>query len=573
MAEETSQNEGLYTLSPHKSKYRVATFSLMSPEFEEPVELNPIAINKILMVHDYDTCIQPIIKIECVLPPLVIDYINTHKSIVSFCIRFQKYDYIKAADSFEADKAFTPNGVEDIFNDKFVLFSPDLGHIDNVSEYQKVVETIKGKSDANIPYQLNKSGENFANYSSAYEFFIWKETDLYGLRAPVNAVFANVTIGDAAAAILSENGFKNVLMSPPQNTSSFGQLIIPPQSMMNVFFYLQRQYGMYDTDVIFFSDVYRQYILDKSGECNAYQENEYRKTVFAVYRSYNEDAYDLGTSTIDIKKEYYNKIDIDNVSKRSLSSLHDLIKGNTNSYIDAKTNEVTTVSGATTQRGEGCVNITTDQESTEYTKKKFTNIVSELEVNLKVNNLDHYNYLAMTPNKSFVFAFQEKEFYSLNGRYRLVRASHYFTRESQGELMAITGMFEFVRKKALSEDEYKEIQTTVFTTGNTTEEGKKEAEAKSDDVTSSEPSFQQSETNQVAEGKQQAAPTTPTGSSAPKDLSPNVADYNKISPNDDNGVINSKLIAQQKASDTNKANNVDKNKGSAPPTPLDEKKK
>ena len=47
MAEETSQNEGLYTLSPHKSKYRVATFSLMSPEFEEPVELNPNRLSKL----------------------------------------------------------------------------------------------------------------------------------------------------------------------------------------------------------------------------------------------------------------------------------------------------------------------------------------------------------------------------------------------------------------------------------------------------------------------------------------------------------------------------------------------
>ena len=384
MAEETSQNESLYTLSPHKSKYKVSKFTLMFPEFTEPIEMNPIAINRLLMVHDYDTCIQPIIKIECVLPPLIIDYINTHKSTVSFYIRFQKLDYIKAADTFEADKAYSPNGLEDIFNDKFVLFSPDLGHIDNVAEYQNVVETIKGKSDPNIPYELNKSGENFANYSSAYEFFIWRESDLYGLRAPVNAVFSGVTIGDAAAAILSENGFKNVLMSPPQNTSSFGQLIIPPQSLMNVFFYLQRQYGMYDTDVVFFSDVYRQYILDKSGECNAYQENEYRKTVFAVYQSYSEDAKDPGTSTIDIKKEYYNKVDVSNVDKRSLSSLHDIVKGNTNSYIDAKTNEVTTVSGASTQRGEGCVNITTDQESTGYTKKKFTNAIAEMEVNLKI---------------------------------------------------------------------------------------------------------------------------------------------------------------------------------------------
>ena len=110
----------------------------------------------------------------------------------------------------------------------------------------------------------------------------------------------------------------------------------------------------------------------------------------------------------------------------------------------------------------------------------------------------------------------------------------------------------------------------MFKTAQASEEETAKAESKADENNANDPSYQQSQDNQVKEGKQEAPKTTTTGSETPKDLSPNVYEYNKISPNDDLGVINAKLIAQQKQLDAEKTTS----KGGSPaPTPLDEKNK
>lgn len=568
MTENTTNDP--YKLVLHKSKYIVSKFALIGPDFPEMVDLIPQAIRQIFIIQDFDNCIQPIFQVQVTLPPLVIDYINTHKSEVSFYIRFKEIDYMRAEENYTVDNApYNNNGSEDICNGVFILFSADVGRVENLSSYQKANEIITGDSTVNNINNIMGQGHNFKNYTKEYQFFLWKEDDLYNLRTPVNAVYSGVTLGDAAAGILSSNGFKNILMAPPDNTNSFGQLIVPPQNMMNVFSYLQKQYGMYDTDVIFFSDINRTYVIDKSGECKAYEENEYQKMIFSVVRSDSEDAQSVGSCTIDLKKEYHTKIDIANIMVRSLASVHDIIKGNVNRYIDSRNNEITTVSGAGEQRGEGCTNITLDRQGTEYTKKKQANTVSEMNIQIKLNYLSDYKYLALSPNKAFIFAFKEKDFYELNGYYRLIKAKHFFTREGEGDRMTITGEFEFVRKKTLSEEERSAIEYDVFKTAQVTEEGKAEAASKADENNAKEPSYQQSQENQIKEGKQEAHKTTTKGSSVPNDLSPNVYEYNKIKPTDSNDVINAKLVAQQKQLNEERS----KKGGSPAPTPLDEKNK
>ena len=95
MAEEKTQ-EDLYKLVLHKSKYIVSKFALNGPDFPEMVDLIPQSIRQIYIIQDFDNCIQPIFQIQVTLPPLVIDYINTHKSDVSFYLRFKEIDYMRA---------------------------------------------------------------------------------------------------------------------------------------------------------------------------------------------------------------------------------------------------------------------------------------------------------------------------------------------------------------------------------------------------------------------------------------------------------------------------------------------
>lgn len=553
-----------YQLTRHKSRYKVTKFALKIEGQEEPISLHPVCINQIIIMQDYDNCIQPIFLVKAVLPPMIIDYIDTHISSVSFIIRLQLIDDNSAADLLKLDKSPNRDGVDDICNDSFILFSVDSGKTPNLAEYKSVVETMTGEKKNDILYRINQAGENMANYTQQYELFLWKESDIYTMRNVVNYVFSNATIGDAAAGILSNAGFTKVLMAPPDNSSQMAQIIVPPMSLMNVFNYLQATYGMYNSDVIFFSDIYRTYVIDKSGMCKAYEDNEFTKTVFSVVDSYNTNSKDVGSATIDEKKEYHTKLDITSLYFRSLSSVNDVIKGNTNMFIDSRTNEITTVSGAGQQRGAGCVNVTTDQESSGFTKSRQANIISELALNLRVDNMTDYNYISMTPNKAFVFAFTNKDYYQYNGYYRLMKSTHIFQRMNQGEYLAITGSFEFTRKATLSEEERSTIEYDVFRTAQVTSEGVAKAEAKADTNNANDPSFNQSQTNQVAEGKMEAPAETQKSTDPPKDLSDNVYEYNKIKPTDDLGVINAKLAAQQKQLDAEK-------ESSKAPIPLNEK--
>ena len=564
-------------LQPHKARYKVTTFSLYTKDQKYAdqngiIELNPVCIKRLFIIQDFDQFLQPVIQMDVLLPALILDYMREHRDEISFIIRIDIVDFISAGQNQKFDaNDYKENGSDILCNAHFVTFMPDNMKTPNLGEYKEVAAIQRG--DDSVGDDITKCGQNMANYKEESIFFIWKEHDVYTLRKQVNAVYSSVTIGDAASSMLSDNGFEKVLIAPSDNTETFGQLIIPPMTMMNVFRFLQNQYGMYNTDVLFFNDIWRCYVIDRSGECKAHEDNEYTKTIFSVVDSRSEYSKDTGTSTLDEKFEYHMKLDIMQIAVRSLSSINDVITGNTAMYIDSRNNEVTTVSGAGDQRGEGCVNVTTDHEGTQYTKSKHANNVSELAMNLKVTGVKDYNYTALSPNKAFVFNFKNKDFYKYNGYYRLMKATHILTREGNGDQMGITGIFEFTRKKELAEEERKTIDYDVFRTAQVTEEGKEQAASQAEENTAKkDPSYAQSENNKIAEGKMEAPEQkSPQGPSAPSTVGS--AAPNKTSTVQPFNPDTSEGYKKQEADRNKQVKNNPESQGGGPkaPRPLNKK--
>ena len=585
-------------LETHKYRYKVTTFTIETkdPAFADQkylIPLAPICIKTIMLLANFDQFLQPVMKITAILPPPVVDYIRVHKDEISFILRIDMVDFLSGANNQAggSDKDYAENGTEILCDDKFIFITPDTMKQPNLGEFIEVSDVLASNEKASEIKGIVKAGHNTANYTQEQHIFLWKEHDLYTLRKQVNAVYSSVSIGDAASSMLSENGFNHVLIAPPTNGEKFGQLLIPPMTMMNVFRFLQSQYGMYSTDVIFFNDIWRTYVIDKSGECKAHEENEFTKNILSVVPSRSEHSQFTGTAKLTEKKEFHTKVDVKACSIRSLSAINDVLQGNTNMYIDSRNNEVTTVKGAGEQRGGGCVNVTTDREGSPYTKSRQANDVAELALNMRVDGIYDYNYTSFSPNKAFVFNFKDKDFYLYNGYYRLMNAKHVLTREGQGDQMRITGLFEFTRKKALSEEERKTIDYDVFRTAQVTEEGKNEAKKNGEDNKTSDPSFKQSQDNKVAEGKVETPKTEIKGSAAPgtiEDVSkkPNstpatehkeMANLDRLSEqqsktqpfNPDTNEKYQAQEAQRKEANRKEPSNVG---GSKPPTPLNEKK-
>ena len=592
------------SLVSHMYRYRVTTFQIDTkddPAYKEEnyrINLNPACVKTIELIQIFDNgdkpCLQPIMHMKAVLPPPVVDYINLNVNKISFILRIDMVDFLggfqnQLAGAGEED--YAENGVETLCDDKFITIVSDTMKTPNLDEYRSVSDIMEARERAGDTTNLLEAGHNFANYTSEFEMDLWKENDLYALRKQINAVYSSFTVGDAAMSLLSDNGFKRVLIAKSTNNERFGQLIIPPMAMMNSMRFLQNQYGMYNTDITFFADIWRTYVIDKSGECKAYEENEFTKTIFTVVPTRSEYSQDSCTSNLDEKKEYHMLVDIRKVATRSKSSVNDVLQGNNNMYIDARNNEVTTVKGAGEQRGEGCVNVTTDNEGSAYTKMRQANEISELAMNLRIVNITEYNYGALSPNKAFIFNFKDKDFYIYNGYYRLMKIIHVLTRIGSGEHMNITCLSaEFTRKKALSEDERKTIDYDVFRTAQVTEEGKKEAEQNGADNKTKDPSYQQSQDNKVEEGKMDAPAKENTGSPAPgtmDDVSkkpegvPALTEQDKgnldrlaeqpsktqtVNPDTDPGY--QKQENERKQQKSREPSNVG---GSKPPTPLDKK--
>lgn len=595
--EQDSQKKQEPVLEPHKYRYKISTFTIETKDeaFREQkymIPLNPICVKRIILIQDFDQFLQPVMQVDLTLPPVVIDYIHQHRDEVSFIIRIDMVDFIIAANNQVGgtDQDYKENGSEILCNAKFVTFTPDTMKTPNLAEYVEISDVLSGTDDASRTDSIIKAGHNSANYTQEYHLFLWKEHDVYTLRRQVNAVYSSVSIGDAASSMLSDNGFEHVLVAPPTNSEKFGQMVIPPMSMMNVFRFLQDQYGMYSTDVLFFNDIWRVYVIDKSGECLAHEENEFTKTITSVVSSRTEYSQDTGTASLTDKKEFHCKIDIKKISIRSLSSIHDVIKGNSSMYIDSRNNEVTTVSGAGEQRGEGCTNVTADHEGMPYTKTKNANTVAELALNMRIIDVKDYSYFAYSPNKSFIMNFKDKDYYLYNGYYRLMKATHILTREGSGDQLAITGIFEYTRKKALSEDERKTIDYDVFRTAQVTEEGKEEAKKNGEENKTEDPSYKQSQDNKVAEGAMEAPATPEQGSSAPQTVG-SVSEKPEGVPSLDskelayldtladsksktqpvNPDINAAYKAQEAKRDAKTKKEPSNVGGSKPPTPLDQK--
>ena len=588
-------------LQPHMYRYKVVTFTIETPKDEDYREqkylipLDPTCIRVIKLIQDFDTAIHPIFEITAVLPPPVVDYINTHINDIKFILRIDMVDFVNPTNNYlsgSKGQGYDTHGDEILCNDKFITFVPNNMKSPNLADYKTASDVLAAKENSKNTIDLFAYGHNTANYTTDINLFLWNEHDIYTTRKQVNAVYSSVSIGDAASSMLSNNGFNHVLIAPASNGEKFGQLVIPPMTMMNVFRFLQNQYGMYNTDVVFFTDIWRTYVIDKSGECKAHEDNEYTRTIFSVVPTGSEASQDTGTFELQEKKEYHIQLDIRKVYVRSLSSVHDIIQGNTNMYIDSRNNEVTTVSGAGEQRGEGCVNVTTDREGSPYTKSQQANTIAELALNLKISDIRGYNYFAMSPNKAFIVNFRDKDFYEYNGYYRLMKAMHIFTREGSGDQMEIVALdMEFTRKKMLSEEERKTIDYDVFRTAQVTEEGKEQAKANGEDNKQNDPSYNQSQDNRVAEGKAEAPKSEPKGAPAPeplgtkstkpegvpaltaKDLE-NLDKYAVKNSNTQpiNPDTDPKYQEQEaKRKDTISKDSATRGRGPKPPTPLDQK--
>lgn len=427
-------------MAGHRYRYRVETFQVLLPD-SEPIDIITTAIEHIFLTQLYDDAIHPILEIKTLLPPRLHESIVKNKNTVN--IRFR----LTAVDQNNS------NSYQDIINDVFAILIDDEAPFHESKLYDATNTTTNGGRPVTgqRPY-------NISDYTEAYELSLWREKDLIAMRKTVNEIYNDCTLSSALGHILSNAGIDKTLISPLNNTQQYGQLIIPPMNLMNVFDYLQQTYGTYYFGTMYFYDFRCLYVLNKSGACDCYEDGEYKKTIISIFDPTNSRHAATGTFESPDDQEYHIYLDPQSISISTPSTMEDVISGNNVTIVDPKNNETTEVSGAGQQRGMGSSKVVSDKFGNNFNKSVMLSEINERNLHISMYIVDH-NIFAMTPNKEFVINFTDKEKMKYSGYYRLISAVTAFTKN--GELFNCAAQYEMAQKSGLSSDEVVAINAKV----------------------------------------------------------------------------------------------------------------
>lgn len=426
----------------YRYRYNVKKFQLILPG-EKPIDIINNAVKNISMSWLYDECIHPIMQMVIMLPPKLYNKIIDNKDEAKFVMKI----YMTSFDSTNSEVKS-----DEYINDVFGVV------MDDEEKYPE---------EASYDQKTKAAGENEFNesdYNTEFNLTLWKQSDLDAMRKVVNTIVKDSDVNTSMRKIFGEAGFRKIVMSPMDNNSKYDQIIVMPTNIMNIPDYFEKAYGTYYSGTQMFCDFDRLYILSKNGICDAYEDGEYKRTIFVIKKSTKNDTKRAGTSEDPQSKVYYMFVDTMDISTQSPSTSSDLIEGNNVTIINSNANETMDVSGAGEQNGGGNSRVISDNYGNDYNKSTVLSDINEKNATVTVYTND-YNIKALTPNKEILVVFEEPEKQDKNGFYRIKSSFATLTKEDN-DLIA-GGKHELVFKKSLTSDESKQILVAVTKKNNT----------------------------------------------------------------------------------------------------------
>jgi len=400
-------------------KYTVDSMDILFPEEVEPTKINTNFITGILLEHDFDNDYFPVFKLSVSIEPKIYFKILSNKLKVRFRLRMQKYAY-------DGNKDFQFK--KDIVNTVFCVFMDENTPYFDETSYKesKLVE---------------RTGTTPRDLANVYSFYLFKESDLDNSKKIVNNVITNSNLTDTITYLLSTCGMKNVLMSPLQNKSIFKEILLPPLTLLNNLLYLNQQYGFYTKGALIFFDLLCMYIIESNSKCTAFIKEEYTRTVFNIKEVTNPNSFTPGSFIIEKEKENHINITPDSINIYSNSVVADQIIGNNFIIIDPKQGTVENIKPETVQRGVGTYQVLVNNYGNEYSNNDAK--TRKIENNTVINvNISDFNIDAITPNKEFIFIFDNTKINSTySGSYRLTKRIIQF--KSEGNEFIMSGICEF----------------------------------------------------------------------------------------------------------------------------------
>ena len=384
-------------------KYKISEFYILIDGKEDrfPVE----RITDFRIEHYFEEASFPIFKMEMMMEPSRYYKIIKNKDTVRFKLRLQMY-YTSRND--DADKSL----LRDVINSTFCIYTDE-----DSDDYDEDLKKAAGtQDDIN---QLDK-------INNVVELYLFKDT-VSNIRSSFNVILNDCTMCTAVTYLLYKAGIKHLLMSPFENTASYGTLLLPPQSIEKQLRFLNNNYGFYRKGAIIYFGLMHSYVLNYKGGCTAWYNKEWKETIIYVLDKSNTMSFLSGAIIKPDEERYYYNASPSAIGVLSNTVSTNVIQGTDASVVDMREYSTTFASSGAKTSGQSNSRTLFNTYSNKYMVETFA---AQQKANSMVLSvvLENINIESFNPNKSISLIFENTSLNSkYKGIYRVATAIYSFT--------------------------------------------------------------------------------------------------------------------------------------------------
>lgn len=390
-------------------KYKIKTFQLIVGT--KKINITPEEIIKFTIVNDYENYYFPYFEIELNVSNTVYRTMAKNPTKIKASINLYK---VKMKDTYHISDDST-NTNKKCLSGIFRVFLDD-----STPDFSETEEK-----------EISKKGDKYGQITTLklllYPNLYYGKYDLV-----VNGVFKNVSLADMVCYILTKTKINKVLLSPPSNYKKYSQFILPPLPTNEQISRLCGTYALHSKGSMVYFDLDRAYIIDKVPRCTAYAKNEY-KISYVFFFTEAKGAVSTGGCGSITKS----KVNILNATNIAINNNREIVKKSVGKNIVSidSGGKITKSNGKSSKVTRVVVN-----DEGNSTVKSIKNNIKESKNMITANFVD-VDINMITPNKQFIMSIDGAKYKKYNGKYRLTKAVHSFSKD--GDYFQVSTICEF----------------------------------------------------------------------------------------------------------------------------------
>ena len=314
-----------------------------------------------------------------------------------------------------------------IIDDKFNLILDD-------SDYDTDKTLREERDSGNYKYRSSSTYNQLQYVDNVIELFLYKKDYNEKMNVIVNEILKNATVTNAIQYIASKAGIKNILMTIPDNTTVYSELVIPPLKAKEAIRWIDTYYGLYKTGMLFYIDPLNSttYILKYNGECSAYRRGEIKDINIMIPEKTSKHATQMcGLKRYPASDNYYIICSNSNIKIRNETISLNMTEGLDILNIDSYSGDVATLISNAQTTDSRTIKIIENQTENPWYGDIYTSFTASKSTVVEAS-ISYYDINDIAPNRRCKLLFENTELArKYNANYKITQVNNVFTRDGE----------------------------------------------------------------------------------------------------------------------------------------------